>query len=170
MKAPFLVTTLWFGICLYFPLQAAAQNPGSRPMRKEPVMLRHAEGSFDVKTTPQQPGASLEPTIARYDLDKQYHGDLEAASKGEMLASGNPASGDAGYVAIERVTGALQGRTGSFALQHSGTLQNGQPHLIVFVVPGSGTGDLAGISGALTITIADGAHSYKLDYSLPTAP
>ena len=131
-------------------------------------MTRHAEGTFDVKNTPLPPDAATTGTsIGRFGLDKHFHGDLEGPSKGEMLASGNPATGAAGYVAIEQITGNLQGHTGSFALQHLGTMEQGKFHLTVTVVPGSGTGDLTGIAGSMTIIIAAGKHSYTFDYTLP---
>jgi hypothetical protein len=140
-------------------------------LKKDPVMTRHAEGAFDVKTTPLAADETLMGTlIGRYSLVKQYHGDLDAASKGEMLAAGVPSSGNAGYVAIEQVTGTLNGHTGSFALQHIGTMESGSYKLSIVVVPGSGTGQLTGIAGTLTIIINSGKHSYVLDYSLPAAP
>lgn len=131
-------------------------------------MTRHAEGPFDVKTT-LLPGdeATAETHIGRYLLIKQYHGDLEAASKGEMLAAGELTKGNAGYVAIEQVTGTLSGRAGSFALQHVGVMENGSYRLTVAVVPGSGSGELTGISGTMTITNASGKHSYTFEYVLP---
>ena len=133
-------------------------------------MSLHAEGTFDVKNPPLAADDALTGTaIGRFGLDKQFHGDLEGASKGEMLGAGNPATGTAGYVAIEQVTGTLNGRTGSFALQHFGTMVDNKFDLVVKVVPGSGTGDLSGISGTMTITIANGKHSWKFDYRLPAA-
>jgi len=134
-------------------------------------MAQHAEGTFEVKTTPLPADDATGTTrIGRFALDKHFHGDLEAASKGEMLGAGNPASGTAGYVAMEDVTGTLSGRSGSFALQHSGKMYQGKFDLKVEVVPGSGTGELTGISGSMSIIIVDGKHSYKFDYTLPTAP
>ena len=131
-------------------------------------MPQTAQGSFEVKTAPlPTDGATAATSIGRYSLDKAYRGDLEAASAGEMLSAGNPATGTAGYVAIEQVTGKLHGKTGSFALQHFGTMQGGAFELNVRVVPGSGTGDLEGIAGTLTIIIAGGKHSYTLEYTLP---
>jgi expansin (peptidoglycan-binding protein) len=132
-------------------------------------MTGHAEGTFDVKTVPLSPDdATAGTTIGRFGLDKQYHGDLEAASKGEMLGAGNPAAGTAAYVAIEQVTGTLAGKSGSFALQHYGTMNQGKFELSVKVVPGSSTGELTGIAGSMTIIVADGKHSYTFDYSLAT--
>ena len=134
-------------------------------------MNKHAEGTFEVKTSPLQPDdATTGTTIGRTLLDKQFHGDLEATSKGEMISAGDPSKGSAGYVAIEQVTGKLGGHSGSFALQHSGTMDQGKFDLSVKVVPGSGSGEFAGISGTMTIVIAAGKHSYKFDYALPAAP
>ena len=150
---------------------AQPQSPSPGLLHKDPVMTRHAEGAFDVKTTPLPADETLTGTlIGRYSLVKQYHGDLDAASKGEMLAAGEPATGNAGYVAIEQVTGTLNGHTGSFALQHIGTMEGGGYKLSVIVVPGSGTGQLTGIAGTLNIVIANGKHSYTFDYALPAAP
>jgi hypothetical protein len=99
-------------------------------------------------------------------LSKIFHGDLEATSRGEMIAAGNPASGSAGYVAIEQVTGALGGQAGSFFLQHNGVMDHGQPSLTVQVIPASGTGDLVGLKGSMSIDIVDGRHDYVLDYEI----
>jgi hypothetical protein len=150
-------------------IQTYSQAPPAKLLRKDPIMTRHAEGSFDVKTTPiAADDATMGTLIGRYSLVKQYHGDLDASSKGEMLSAGDPSSGNAGYVAIEQVTGTLAGHTGSFALQHIGTMEGGSYKLSVVVVPGSGTAQLTGIAGTLTIIIASGKHSYVFDYSLPT--
>jgi hypothetical protein len=97
---------------------------------------------------------------------KRFHGDLEATSYGEMLSAVGDVKGSAGYVALERVNGILQGRSGSFVLQHSGTMTRGAPELSVTVVPDSGTGELVGLSGRLTIKIESGAHSYEFEYTL----
>ena len=133
-------------------------------------MSLHAEGTFEVKNSPLGTDDALNGTsIGRFGLDKQFHGDLEGTSKGEMLGAGTPATGTAGYVAIEQVTGSLNGRTGSFALQHFGTMEDNKFDLLVKVVPGSGSGDLAGISGVMTIAIVSGKHSWKFDYTLPVA-
>jgi len=155
--------------CLCISLQAAhPQAPPSNLPRKAPIMTRHAEGTFDAKTTPlPSDDATGGAAIGRYALAKQYHGDLDAASKGEMLGSGDPSKGSAGYVAIEHVTGTLNGHAGSFALQHLGVMDQGKLQLTVSVVPGSGTDALAGISGAMTIVHAPGKLSYTFDYTLP---
>lgn len=134
-------------------------------------MPGHAAGSFDVKVTPLPAEEKIgDPTIARMALDKQFHGDLEAASKGQMLTAMGDVKGSAGYVAMERVTGTLQGRIGSFALQHMGTMTRGTPSLTISVVPDSGTGELAGLAGTLEIHIAEGKHSYDFSYTLPETP
>ena len=133
-------------------------------------MTRHAAGTFDVKITPlAADDATAGTSIGRYGIDKQFHGDLEGVSKGEMLGAGELAKGSAGYVAIEQITGTLEGHTGSFALQHLGTMDKGSYNLSVTVVPSSGTGDLVGITGTMTITIAAGKHSYEFEYTLPEA-
>jgi hypothetical protein len=103
-------------------------------------------------------------------IAKQLHGDLEATSKGEMLTAGTAEKGSAGYVAIEWVSGTLHGRTGTFALQHTATMNRGVPSLSITVVPDSGTGQLAGLTGSMKIIIADGKHSYDFEYTLPEAP
>jgi len=127
----------------------------------------HARGTFEVKVTPQAPSAGDESAIGRLLLDKQFHGDLEATSRGEMLAVRTDVEGSAGYVALERVRGTLHGREGTFALQHTGTMTRGAPQLHVSVVPDSGTGELTGLAGTMNIIIDGGAHSYELEYTLP---
>lgn len=134
--------------------------------QKEGFVVGHAKGTFDVKITPQE-DAALDKTFSRMSIDKQIHGDLEATSKGLMLATGGPKEGAGGYVALERVTGTLGGRTGSFTLQHNATMQNGKGDLNIVVVPGSGTEQLAGLSGKFNIEIKDGKHYYDLEYTLP---
>ena len=134
-------------------------------------MTTHASGTFEVKLTPQAPDDKSEGTsLGRMTSDKQFHGDLEATGKGQMLSAMTSVQGSAGYVAIERVSGTLQGRTGTFILQHSGTMTRGASQLTITVVPDSGTGDLAGISGTVTIKIADGKHYYDFEYSIAKTP
>jgi hypothetical protein len=129
--------------------------------------LMHAHGPFDVKINPLDPYNKDEgAALSRMSIDKQFRGDLKATSKGEMLATMDTATQSGGYIAIERVTGTLGGKKGSFVLQHSSTMTRGQPQQNVSVAPGSGTGELSGLSGSLTINIAvDGAHSYDFEYS-----
>jgi len=129
--------------------------------------VAHATGSFEVKIRPQADDFLQGSSLGRMTIDKQFHGDLEGTSKGEMLTGGEVAKGSAGYVAIEQVTGSLNGRSGSFILQHSGTMTRGTPQLTISVVPDSGTGQLAGLSGTMTIKITDGKHFYDFAYSLP---
>jgi hypothetical protein len=130
-------------------------------------MTLHASGPFDVKLTPQPAEPDIDGGLARMALDKTFHGDLEATSKGTMLSAMTDVKGSAGYVALERVTGTLHGRRGSFVLQHSGTMDRGAPTLTIGVVPDSGTDELVGLSGTMTIVIAQGKHSYGFDYGLP---
>ena len=132
--------------------------------------MTHATGTFDVKLTPQSDGKPEDSPIGRMLIDKQIHGDLEATSKGQMLAFSTEVKGSAGYVAMEGVTGTLHGRTGSFVLQHSATMNRGAPQLSITVVPDSGTGQLVGITGKFDIQIAEGKHSYTFDYTLPETP
>jgi Protein of unknown function (DUF3224) len=129
--------------------------------------MPHAHGTFDVKVNPLAPEDNVgDPTIGRLSLDKQFHGDLEATSKGQMLATSGGVEGSAGYVAIERVSGTLAGRTGTFALQHTGLMTRGAPQLTILVVPDSGTDGLATLAGTMTIDIVDGNHSYGFEYTL----
>jgi hypothetical protein len=146
---------------------AGAQTPSSNPT-KEKSLPHHASGPFDVKITPD-PFAekAVDSTLGRMMIDKQYHGDLEASGKGEMLTVSTAEKGSGVYVAVERVSGALQGRKGSFALHHTGVMRRSVPELKVMVVPDSGTEELAGIAGTMTIHIAAGKHSYELEYTLP---
>jgi Protein of unknown function (DUF3224) len=131
-------------------------------------MIQHATGTFEVSMTPSDsPQERTVGTLGRMLLDKKFAGDLVASSQGQMLTAMTPTKGSAGYVAIELVTGTLGGRIGSFVLQHSGTMDRGAPLLLVTVVPDSGTGALVGITGQLTIRVADGKHFYTLDYTLP---
>ncbi len=139
-----------------------------RAAQKETAMPHHATGPFEVKIAPLDPAFKSEDnSIGRMSLDKQFHGALEATSKGEMLTGMGTIKGSGGYVAIERVTGTLDGRTGTFILQHNGTMQNGVYHLNVIVVPDSGTAQLSGLQGSMEIIIKDGKHSYDFTYTLP---
>jgi hypothetical protein len=125
-----------------------------------------ATGTFEVKLKPQTDENVGDPRVGRMTIDKQFHGDLDATSKGQMLAVQGEVKGSAGYVAMERVTGTLAGHSGSFALQHTGTMHRGVPGLSVTVVPDSGTGELVGLSGRMNIIITAGKHSYEFDYTL----
>jgi len=145
-------------IALVFSSVAVAQPQGAS-------MIHHARGTFTVDVKPLSPSPA--EGIARFSINKEIHGDLEATTKGEMFSAGNPKDGIAGYVAIEVVTGTLAGKHGSFALQHFATMDANGPKMTVAIVPGSGTGELKGISGTFDIQIAEGKYSYDLAYTLP---
>jgi hypothetical protein len=155
----------YFGITAY--AQTHSRIPGT--VQKEAVMMIHASGTFEVKIIPQKPDnkEAESANLGRMSIDKQFYGDLEATSKGEMLSAATEVKGSAGYVAIERVSGTLHGRSGTFILQHSGTMTRNAPQMSVTVVPDSGTGELVGLAGKMTIKIADGKHFYEFDYTLP---
>lgn len=130
-------------------------------------MTKHASGTFEVKMSPQAPDDKVgDPTVGRMSLDKHFHGDIEATSKGQMLAVSTDVKDSAGYVAMERVKGTLHGRKGTFALQHSGTMTRGTPQLSITVVPDSGTDELVGLAGKMMINIVDGKHLYEFEYTL----
>jgi hypothetical protein len=139
---------------------AQTQAPASK---KE--MTMHATGPFDVKMAPQDDKST--EGLSRFLLDKQYHGDLDGTAKGQMLTNGVSADGSGVYVAMEKFTGILKGRSGSFVLHHTGVMTRGTPQLTIAVVPDSGTGELAGIAGTMTINIVDKKHSYDFEYTLP---
>ena len=145
---------------------AAAQSPAARKQKGPTVQ---ANGTFEVKLE-KQSDANLAGTLARMTLAKQFQGDLEGTSSGQMLSAGSPAKGSAGYVAMERVSGTLRGRNGTFVLQHSGTLARGAQEQSVTVVPDSGTGELVGLAGKMAIIIADGKHSYDFEYTIAEMP
>jgi len=133
-------------------------------------MTTRASGTFEVKLNPLAPDDKFDDaTLGRMSIDKQFHGDLEATSKGQMLSAVTAVNGSAGYVAIERVSGTLHGRRGSFVLQHSGTMTRGAPQLTITVVPDSGAGQLVGLAGKMAINIADSRHSYEFEYTLAEA-
>lgn len=146
-------------------LSVALVPAQSHSPRKDPPMSHRATGTFDVKIAPLTPYNQEDKALARFSIDKQFHGDLEGISKGEMLSAGSP-NGSGGYVAVEKVTGRLNGRSGSFVLQHNATMENGKPQMNIIVVPGSGSGALAGIAGKMDIAIEAGKHSYIFEYSL----
>jgi hypothetical protein len=142
----------------------------SLPAQHKADMTTHAKGTFDVKVIPQPADDQAGGPFSRLFLDKRFHGDLEATSHGQMLASGTGGESSSGaYVALERVSGTLHGRRGSFVLQHNGTMRKGVASMTVTVVPDSGTEELAGISGKMTIIIAGGTHSYAFEYTLDYA-
>jgi hypothetical protein len=155
------------GFCLSITVVSwACTHPlFANAFQKGPSMPSHANGTFEVKLTPQTD--STDANLGRMTIDKQFHGDLEGTSKGQMLTGMTDVKGSAGYVAIEKVTGILKGRRGTFILQHAGTMNRGVPELKVTVVPDSGTGQLAGLTGNFKIIIAEGKHSYEFEYTLP---
>jgi hypothetical protein len=129
-------------------------------------VTKQASGAFDVKVVPQTDEKPMDPTIGRMTLDKQYHGPLEGTGKGVMLTGGTDVEGSGVYVAIERVNGKLDGQSGTFLLQHGGTMTRGVPHLAITIVPDSGTGDLVGLAGKMMINIVDGKHFYEFEYTI----
>ena len=124
-------------------------------------------GEFQVRLKPASVDEGGDPAIGRMLIDKEFHGELTAVSKGQMLAFRTSTEGSAGYVALEKVSGSLQGRKGSFVLQHSGTMNRGAASLALHVVPDSGTDELVGLTGQMRIEITGGKHFYAFDYSLP---
>lgn len=152
-----LVAPLVAGLLAATPLPIQAQEP----------VMQHARGTFDVTITPIPPAAEARPDApGRMTLSKVFHGDVEGTAEGEMLATLVGQSG--AYVALERVHGMVGDRAGSFALVHRGVMDAGVQDLSITVVPGSGTGELAGIAGTFHLTIEGGEHRYDLEYSLPT--
>jgi hypothetical protein len=164
-----LCTIALISASLSLAMSALAKNnfqaSGSDP--KGASVSTHATGTFEVKLTPQASSESnQDPSLGRMTIDKQLHGAIEGTSKGQMLTAGTAVKGSAGYVAIEQVSGTLDGHKGTFILQHSATMTRGVPQLSITVVPDSGTGELVGLSGKMNIIIAEGKHSYEFDYVL----
>ncbi|HUK73922.1 MAG TPA: DUF3224 domain-containing protein [Candidatus Bathyarchaeia archaeon] len=152
----FLVTFLLLGLLGV----SSAQTPN----KKDTTATAHATGTFEIKLTPKP----SDPPLGKFSFDKQFHGGLDGTSKGEMLTAGSGAAGSSGgYVALEQFTGTLDGRKGGFILEHSGTMIAGKPQLTITVVPDSGTGELKDLTGEMSITIANGKHSYDFAYTLP---
>jgi hypothetical protein len=160
-----IIFLLGLGSTAYFQ----GQSRTSKPFKKETATMNHASGTFAVKTNPQKADnkEAESANIGRMSLDKTFQGDLEATGKGEMLFFGTAVEGSGGYVAIERVSGTLRGRSGEFVLQHIGTMKGGVPQMSVSVLPDSGTGQLVGLTGTMTIKIEDGKHFYEFEYTLP---
>ena len=130
------------------------------------AQTRTASGTFDVKLTPVAADSGAPAAIGRMTIAKQFHGDVDGTSAGQMVAMMTSVDGSAGYVAMEEVRGTLHGRTGTFVLQHSGTMDRGVPTLLVSVVPDSGTGELTGLAGTMTITITGREHRYEFTYTI----
>ena len=132
-------------------------------------MNNRASGTFEVKLNPQDDGPDA--PVGRMTIDKQFQGDLVGTSKGQMVMASSPSvKGSAGYVAIEKVTGTLHDRSGSFYLQHSGTMTRGAGELTITVIPDSGTDEIVGLQGKMNIIIADGKHSYEFEYDFADTP
>jgi hypothetical protein len=149
-------------------LLAPVAAPAARPDQQERPM-HEARGEFDVRMTPQAEDKAPGSTLGRMSLEKTFRGDLAGEGRGEMLTALTDVQGSAAYVAVERVTGTLHGRTGTFALAHRGTMNRGAQSLSISVVPDSGSGELAGIEGDLAIEIRERKHYYTLKYRLPGA-
>lgn len=167
-------SSVWaLGLCALIQLGCAGTRPAAPAAApKETTMTKRASGTFDVKLTPMAPDAQGgDPGLGRMLIDKQFQGELEATSKGQMIGTMNEAIGNSGgYVALERVDGRLHGRGGTFILQHSGTMTRGAQSLSVTVVPDSGTGELTGLTGSMKIIITGKQHAYEFDYALPDSP
>ena len=127
--------------------------------------MASAKGTFEVKLAPEQ-DASGESVVGRMTIDKQFQGDIDGTSKGLMVMAGTAVQGSAGYVALEKVTGSIDGKRGSFYLQHHGIMNRGEGSLSVVVIPDSGTEELTGLSGSMSIKIEDGKHYYEFEYSI----
>jgi hypothetical protein len=140
----------------------------STTMQAQTGTTMTARGAFDVKVIPQPPDDTAGGPFGRLFLDKMFHGQLDGTSKGQMLAAGTAVEGSAGYVAMEIISGTLDGRKGSFILQHVGSMAKGVATMTVTIVPDSGTEQLTGIAGRMTIIVADGQHTYELEYTLGT--
>jgi hypothetical protein len=159
-------------VAAVFSLTSAIAQHINAPTHAQGTKMTHiAKGTFTVKLQPMSfEGADIssatESKLARMSIDKEIVGDLVATTKGQMLSAMTGTKGSAGYVAIERVTGTLAGKRGSFVLQHTGTMNRGTPSLTVSVVPDSATDELIGLEGDFKIIIADGKHSYEFSYRL----
>ena len=151
-------------VALGLAMLAACATPSSST--KALPMTMHARGTFTVAMAPLPADAPAGSTHGRLSLDKVYAGDLDATGKGEMIAIRPNAQGSGVYMAIERVTGVMNGKRGAFTLAHRGVMNRGTPDLSIDIVPDSGDGELTGIAGKLTLTIANGVHSYDIEYTL----
>lgn len=175
MTRPHIGFCLVMCICLLVGITSPAKSQTyalvAGAIQKGKAMPVRASGTFEVKLTPRASKETDEgDNLFKMSIDKQFHGDLAANSKGEMLADNMGDKGSGGYVAMERVSGTLHGRRGTFVLQHSGTISRGAAQLSITVVPESGTGQLEGLEGKMMIKVADGKHSYEFEYTLPETP
>jgi len=142
-----------------------SSSPSQTPVSKENTVTAHATGTFEVKVTPLTADKNAFP--GRLSIEKTWHGGLEGTSTGEMMTAQTDVKDSGVYVALEKFTGTLDGKKGTFLLHHTGIMTRGTPHLAIAVVPDSGTGQLTGISGTLNILISEGKHSYDFEYTLP---
>jgi hypothetical protein len=164
--APLLAVVILL-IAALFGTRADAQTATHKPTSTR-TMTHVAKGSFNVQIQPQgEPSAADGVSLGRMSLDKTFEGDFTGTGRGEMLSAMTAVKGSAGYVAIERVSGSLNGRRGSFVMQHTGTMTRGAPQLAITIVPDSGTGELTGIAGVFKLRQAEGKHFYEIDYTLP---
>ena len=169
-KRSVVVAGIFTVCCLCLVLRSAAFThiPTPHLAQKEAAMATHASGTFEVKIVPQTANEiETAAGVSRMTIDKEIHGELEGTSKGEMLAAMTDVKGSGAYVALERVTGTLNGRAGTFVLQHTATRTSTSQQLVITVVPDSGTGQLIGLAGKFMIKIEDKKHFYDFEYSLP---
>jgi len=165
------IAAVALAFCVAVSAPAQTATPASPSHNHERPVTTRASGTFDVKITPQPADAYADASaLGRLTIDKEFHGELTGTSKGQMLTAMSSVQGSAGYVAIERVTGTLAGRRGTFVLQHTGSMSRGAAELVITVVPDSGTDELTGLSGTMTIDTSGGGHAYVLTYTLPAAP
>jgi len=160
---------LVFILCVLAQFLGAQVKPAPQHVTEEKAQTMHAAGPFDVKVAPQKADSDVAQAanLSRMSIVKQYHGELEAVGKGEMIATPYQPKGSGAYVALERVTGTLAGRKGSFVLYHTGIMNHGVPTLSITVVPDSGTDELKGLTGRMNVIIAqDGKHSYEFNYAI----
>mgnify|MGYP003390054711 FL=1 len=163
-----LLISLLFFVCQ--TVYAQQTTPTKQPKPREKTVTKNAKGTFEVKVTPLAGEPNVgDPLISRLSLEKQFTGAMTGTSKGQMLGIETAVKDSGGYVAAERFVGTLDGKKGSFSLQHSGTMQGGKFELNIIVVPDSGTEELTGISGRMKIKIEGGKHFYELEYTLPAA-
>jgi Protein of unknown function (DUF3224) len=153
-------------LCFSFECGGLVLAQSQTAVVREAAVTRHAKGTFEAALSPQTGKQKGSEAIGTMSIDKKFHGDLQATSKGDMLTFSAGVSGSAGYVAMEQVSGALDGRKGTFVLQHSGTMTRGTPELSVRVVPDSGTDGLEGLAGSMKIEIINGKHLYDFEYTL----
>lgn len=158
----FTISVILTAFLSIFSTTTAARQP-----QTDTSMSKHVAGEFDVKITPQKDEGIGDPSVGRMAIDKVYHGALAGTGLGQMLAGMGGAKDSGAYVAIERVKGTLDGKKGSFAVHHVGVMNRGAQSLVITVAPDSGTDELTGITGTMTIEIKDGKHFYTFDYTLP---